>query len=719
MKQIIQNLSSGATVIAEVPPPTSRNGNLLIRTSKSLVSAGTERMLLEFGKASLLEKARQQPERVKAVIGKARTDGIFAAYGAVKSKLDQPIPLGYCNVGVVMESNGLGNKIAFRPGDRVVSNGPHAEMVSVPHNLCARIPDSVTDEAATFVVVGAIGLQGIRLLNPTLGEKIVVYGLGLIGLLSVQLLIANGCEVLGIDVDPARLKLAESFGAKSVNAVRGSDVITATESWTEGKGIDAVLVTASAKSDEIMHNSASMCRRRGRIVLVGVVSMNLQRSDFYEKEISLQVSCSYGPGRYDQSYEIAGNDYPYGFVRWTEQRNFEAVLEMMRSGRLDTKALVSHRFEIAEALNAYEALANDSTSLGIVLDYPSTTAPNEKLVPSHSVKTDPIDVPIIGVIGAGNYARMTLMPALQKVGARISSVAALEGVDAAHLAKKYGAESATTDYHDILVDTSVKAVVVAVGHNLHAKLVCESLDAGKHVFVEKPLALNLAEVESILAASRRKPNLHVTVGFNRRFSPHVLRLKEALNGHSEPLAMTMTVNAGVIPPNHWVHDPVRGGGRIIGEACHFIDLMVFLSASKVLSVSAISMSNGVAVQEDKMSILLGFEDGSVGTINYFANGSKQYPKEMLEVFSEGRVARLDNFRVTRGYGFKNFKVVRTMRQDKGHLAQFKSYLDLLKHGGEPLVPLDQSINVTLASFAAMTSAHEGRSISLQNEYGVK
>jgi predicted dehydrogenase/threonine dehydrogenase-like Zn-dependent dehydrogenase len=679
-------------------------------------------MLLEFGKAGWFAKARQQPDRVKMVLEKLRTDGLITTIDAVQTKLDQAIPLGYCNVGRVIED---GDRCASEPrsisntlktGDRVVSNGPHAEIVSVPRNLCARIPDSMSDEAAAFTVVGAIGLQGIRLIQPKLGEKVVVYGLGLIGLLCVQLLRASGCEVLGIDLNPERLKLAESFGAKTVNTKRGNDPTAAAESWTEGKGVDAVLITATAKTDEIVHKSALMSRKRGRIVLVGVVGLNLRRSDFYEKELTFQVSCSYGPGRYDQSYEQGGKDYPYGLVRWTEQRNFQAVLEMMRTARLTVEPLITHRYEFANALKAYETLSKDSSALGIILQYPQDSERRTTIAIAEATPATPAEKVVVGVIGAGNFSKTRLMPALNKTTARISWVADLSGADAMHLASKYGAGNGTTDYREILRDPATNAVIVAVGHNLHARFVCESLEAGKHVFVEKPMAMNVDELREILSTAKRKPGLQVTVGFNRRFSPHITKIKEALEGHSEPLAMTMTVNAGIIPPDHWVHDPVRGGGRIIGEACHFIDLMVYLSGSNVRTVSASMMGNGVAVRDDKMSITLGFEDGSVGAVNYFANGSKLYPKEMLEVFSEGRVARMDNFRRTEGFGFGSFRGFKTWRQDKGHAAEFAAFVDRVAKGGPPLIPLHELVYVTLATFAAVTAATEIRTIVLADEY---
>jgi len=480
--------------------------------------------------------------------------------------------------------------------------------------------------------------------------------------------------------------------------------------------VDGVLIAASARGDEIIHQAAQMCRRRGRIVLVGVVDLNLRRSDFYEKELTFQVSCSYGPGRYDERYEQQGHDYPLAFVRWTEQRNFEAVLAALRAGTLRVDELITHRFPLDDAAAAYDTIARDATALGVILEYP----PRVERAPAVVIRqapSRPSGQPVLAVIGAGNYARLYLMPNLVKAPACIAYVVDVNAAAARHLAAKFGVEQAVTDYRLVLQDERVNGVLIAVGHNLHARLVCEALAAGKHVLVEKPLAMNTEELAQVLAAAAAHPDRQLLVGFNRRFSPHTLKARELLSGRSEPLALHMTVNAGQVPPEHWVHDPVRGGGRIIGEACHFIDLMVCLTGSPVRTVSAAMFGGGVVVREDKMSITLGFEDGSVGSLCYFANGPKAYPKELLEVFSDGRVLHLDNFRRLTGFGFKGFRRFRIGRQDKGHAQEFAAFARRIAGGGEPLVPLEQLVNVTLATFAAMTSASEGRTIALAQEYG--
>jgi len=673
-------------------------------------------MLVEFSKASLLGKARAQPEKVRQVLDKIRTDGLLPTMEAVFNRLDEPLPLGYCNAGVVIA---VGPGVTeLKPGDRVASNGPHAEVVCVPKNLCAKISANVSDEQAAFTVLSSIGLQGVRLMQPTLGERVVVVGLGLIGLVTVQLLRACGCAVLGIDLNPRRLALAEKFGATVVSP--GGDPLTAALAWTDALGVDGVIICASAKTDEIVHQAAQMCRRRGRIVLVGVVGLNLRRADFYEKELTFQVSCSYGPGRYDEKYEQGGQDYPPAFVRWTEQRNFEAVLAAMKFGQLKVDELITHRFSLAEAAAAYACLSDDPAALGVLLRYPDAPIPSGRKTEEAPVRAASTagtgGQPSVGVIGAGNFAKMTLMPALAKTPARVAYVADLNGVAAQHLVTKYSAGQAITDYQVILHDPAVRAVFIAVGHHLHARFICEVLAAGKWAFVEKPLALSPEEVRQVIAALRLHPDQQLTVGFNRRFSPFAKKMQELLAGRSEPLAMNFTANAGAIPPDHWVHDPVRGGGRIVGEACHYLDLMVLLAEAPISSVAAAMMGKGGGVKEDKMSLVVSLADGSIGTINYFANGSRSYPKEQMEVFSEGRVLKLDNFRRLDGYGFKGFRKLKTWRQDKGHTAEFAAFIERLTRGGPPLIPASELVNVTLASFAAMTAAREGRTVRLADEY---
>ena len=715
MKQILQNLKTGEMSLAEVPCPLPGRGQVLIQTSRSLISAGTERMLVEFSQGSLIQKARSQPDKVKQVLDKIRTDGLVPTLEAVFRKLDEPLPLGYCNAGRVL-AVGAGVP-ELQPGDRVASNGNHAEIVCVPRRLVAKIPDGVSDEAAGFTVLGAVALQGVRLAQPTLGERILVFGMGLLGLMTVQLLRANGCEVMAVDINSGRLALAARFGARTVDLSAGADPIVAAQAWSGGSGVDGVIITASAKTDELMHQAAEASRKRGRIVLVGVVGLNLRRDDFYKKELTFQVSCSYGPGRYDENYEQGGWDYPLPYVRWTEGRNFEAVLGVLASGALAVEPLVTHRFPLDQALAAYDIIQHDRAALGVMLEYPDKvdTAKSVRMGATPGKPAAPREgagCAVVGVIGAGNYAKATLLPALAKTRARIAYVADLNPVAARDAARKFNADTATTDYRTMLDDPAVQAVFILVGHHLHARFVCEALAAGKHVFVEKPLALNTEQLAKVTETAAQYPDRMVMEGFNRRFSPHTVRIKRLLAGRSEPLTLTMTVNAGMIPPEHWTQNPETGGGRIIGEGCHFIDLLSFLAGSPVARVSAMTVGEGPAVREDKMSILLGFADGSVGTVHYFANGSKSYPKEMLEVFSDGRVLRMENFRQTMGYGFKGFTKLKTWRQDKGHADEIAQFVERVKQGGDTLIPLVELVNATQASFAAVMSAKTGEIVRI-------
>ena len=694
MKQVLQNLANGETSLEDVPCPKAKNGNVLIETTKTLVSVGTERMLVDFGKAGWIEKARSQPDKVKMVLEKVQTDGFSATYDAVKSKLDQPLPLGYCNVGTVLDGSDTG----FEVGTRVVSNGNHAEVVRVPKNLVAAIPDNVDDESASFTVLGAIAMQGIRLIKPTLGETVVVTGLGLIGLLAVQILKANGCRVLGIDFDSAKCELAKQFGAEVVDLSKGEDALIAADAFSRGRGVDAVLVTASSKSNDIMHQAATMCRKRGRIVLVGVVGLELSRADFYEKELTFQVSCSYGPGRYDEEYEDKGKDYPIAFVRWTEQRNFEAILDLMASGAIDVKPLVSHRFSIDDAKAAYEKLG-DRASLGIVLDYSSTE--DADLTNATVVLSEKADFAAnkgnVAFIGGGNYASRVLIPAFKQAGANLTSIVTSGGISAVHHGKKNGFAKASTDMEQALNGTT-DTVVIATQHNLHAPQAIAALEKGKHVFVEKPLALNHDEIDEIEVAQRQS-NTMVMVGYNRRFAPQVQKMKELLNKKAAPKTFIMTMNAGDIPADHWTQDPEVGGGRIIGEACHYIDLMRFLSGSKIKSFNAVKMgeNNFVEVTEDKAIITLTFEDGSVGTIQYFANGGKSFPKERIEVFCDDAVLQLDNFRKLTGYGWKGFSKMNLWSQDKGQSTCSKAFMDAVKQGGQSPIPQDEIFEVARVS----------------------
>lgn len=697
MKQVLQDMGKGGTMLTNAPAPKASCGTLIISSYVSLISAGTERMLVDFGKASYLEKARQQPDKVKMVLGKIQTDGLMTTIEAVQSKLAQPLPLGYCNVGVVTEV-GAGVE-DFKVGDRVVSNGPHADIVKVSKNLCARIPDIVDDESASFVVLASIGLQGIRLAQPTLGEAFVVTGAGLIGLLTVQLLRAHGCRVLAIDFDDSKLELARRFGAATCNPAKGEDPVAAGMAFSRGQGVDGVIITASTKSTDPVTQAARMCRKRGRIVLVGVTGLELNRADFYEKELTFQVSCSYGPGRYDPNYEDKGQDYPLGFVRWTEQRNFEAVLDMLASGQLDVKPLITHRFAFEDAPQAYRTLTEDKAGLGIILQYTSDVAERSvRKVALTATPTFDAQRPVLGFIGAGNYASRMLIPAFKAAGAQFHTISTAGGINGVIHGQKAGFAEATTDTGAMLANPAINTVVIVTRHDSHARFVVQALQAGKNVFVEKPLAIDLVgldEVEAAYAAAhadRGGPQL--MVGFNRRFSPQVQKMKALLEPLQEPKSFIMTMNAGAIPADHWTQDNAVGGGRIIGEACHFIDLMRFLAGSKIVSIQARRMGDvpGVTITEDKASITLGFEDGSFGTILYLANGAASFPKERVEVFAAGRVLQLDNFRKLKGYGWPGFSKLNLWKQDKGQNACAAAFLKGIEQG-TPAIPANEIFEV--------------------------
>ena len=694
MKQILQNLANGQISLATVPCPQAKNGYAIIKTSKSLVSVGTERMLVDFGKANLLDKALSQPDKVKTVIEKVKTDGLLTTFDAVKSKLDQPLPLGYCNVGRILDASNTG----FETGKRVVSNGFHAEIIRVPKNLMAAIPDEVNDETAAFTVLGAIAMQGIRLANPTVGETVVVTGLGLIGLLTVQILKANGCRVLGIDFDSAKCELAKQFGAEVVDLSKNQDPLSIAEAFSRKRGVDSVIITASSKSNDIVHQAATMCRKRGRIVLVGVVGLELSRSEFYEKELSFQVSCSYGPGRYDENYEDKGEDYPFGLVRWTEQRNFEAVLDLMASGSIKVDLLISHRFKIDDALAAYEMLDNQS-SLGILLDYRESKidSASENTVKLNKNITNNTTKGNIGFIGAGNYASRVLIPLFKAAGANLNVLVTSGGTSAVHHGKKNGFFLASTDF-DKALDENIDSVVIATQHNLHSSQVLKALEKGKHIFVEKPLALNHHEINKI-ESSQRIAKTILMVGYNRRFSPHVKKIKSLLDTKTVPKTFIMTMNAGEIPKEHWTQNSEIGGGRIIGEACHYIDLMRFLAGSKIKSFDAVKIgeNNFLEVTEDKALISLTFEDGSIGSIHYFANGGKSFPKERIEVFCDNAVLQLDNFRKLRGFGWKGFSKMHLWSQDKGQKNCVEKFLKNVKEGGENPIPQDEIYEVARVS----------------------
>lgn len=707
MKQIIQNYRSGELQVVEVPVPELRAGTALVRTRVSLISAGTERQLLQLARASLVGKAAARPDLVRQVRQKVQRDGLVETVGAVFAKLDTPVPLGYSLTGEVIDVHPSVTGLSI--GDRVACAGAghanHAEINAVPKHLCVKVPEGVDDEAASFVTVGAIALQGIRQAQPTLGERFVVLGLGLIGQLSVQLLKANGCQVLGYDPDPTKAELARKLGADDAVAIGLSDAVNA---FTEGVGADGVIVAASTSSDEPVRQAAEISRLKGRVVVVGLVGMKLERDQFYRKELDLRLAMSYGPGRYDPAYEDLGRDYPIAYVRWTEERNMKAFLDQVKAGRVTPGELVSHRFAIGDAERAYALLESDEPYLGILLNYPDQ-APLVRRVPSQP------EAPIaksgtsrIGVVGAGNFAKGVLIPALRKVpNVKLTGVATRTGISARHAAGKFGFAHAATDVEEVLNDPGTDAVVIATRHSSHAALAGQALAAGKHVFCEKPIALTRDDLDAVTAAARQSRRV-LTVGFNRRCAPHVLAIKSAFAGRSGPLMMSYRVNAGTVPATSWIVSE-EGGGRVLGEVCHFVDTMCAVADAPVVRVSAQQPAGAT----DALAATLTFADGSVGVILYSAAGDPSFGKEYFEVFGDGRVAVLDDFR--RLTLVKNGKRRRSsaLRRDKGHRALLAAFVAATRGEGPLPMSLAEIANVTATTFALEVAARAHADVAVE------
>ena len=708
MKQILQNIKNGETFIVNSPDPSLDDNSVLIQTRISLISSGTEKSLVDFGKSSYLEKALKQPEKVNMVLNKLKTDGLFSTIDAVKTKLDQPIQLGYCNVGKVI---GIGKNVrGLSIGDRVVSNGPHAERVCVGKNLCAKIPDEVSDSSAVYTVLGSIALQGIRLIKPSIGENVAVIGTGLIGLLSIQILRANGCKVWAVDFDDKKLEIAKSFGAETFNPNSGGDQISSANSFTLGRGMDSVLITASSNSNEIISNAAKISRKRGKIVLVGVTGPEIKREDFYEKELQFQVSCSYGPGRYDKSYEEEGNDYPYDFVRWTEQRNFEAILSLLKENLIKTDKLTSKRYKFINALDAYQDLTNKNNTLGLLIEYEgSESAKPKQKVQIKENKGFNKKEPIIGFIGAGNYASRILLPAFKKSKAQLHTIVSKGGTSSLLEGKKRDFLYASTNIDEVCKSKEINSVVIATRHDSHSKFVLQALKNKKNVFVEKPLALTHHEISDIEQTySSVSDKVRLIVGFNRRFSPFIKKMKKLIDSETMPKAFIFQINAGHISKDHWTQDKQLGGGRVIGEACHFIDLMRHLAGSKISSYDIKTMSNSREKIEDNCTINLNFEDGSFGTIHYLSNGSKTYPKENMKVFVNEKIIELDNFIRMHGYGWNGFSSMRSFKQNKGQNECVQKFLESIRKGEPSPIPISEIFEVANTTISISDMIHKNK-----------
>ena len=699
MKQLVQSLKNEGTILIDSEIPKVSRGKLLIKTISSLVSTGTEKMLVDFGAAGYINKARQQPDKVKQVIEKIKTDGVAATFDAVKSKLDMPIQLGYCNVGEVCE---VGNGVkGFEIGDIVVSNGSHSEYVLVSENLCSKVPESVSTDDAVFTVLSSIALQGIRLSNPSIGEIFSVMGLGLVGQLAVQILLANGCKVVAFDFNKERVEFAKKSGADAFLLTDNFDPVSEALLLSDGYGVDGVLITANTTSNKLIKQSANMCRKRGRIILVGVTGLNISRDDFYEKEITFQVSSSYGPGRYERNYEEKGLDYPIGFVRWTEQRNFKSILQLIESKKISPSEFITDRFEIEEASRRYNEIISSSDSLGIIIDFKSDEIQNnetKKIIPEanlESANTKSDNCLTAGLIGSGEYARRILIPNLKKEKFHLKTIASQHGLSGFFSAKKNNIENTTTDFKKIINDPEIETIIISTRHNTHADLIIESLENNKNVFVEKPLCLNHEELSKLKKFFKKsedkvkKPRL--MIGFNRRFAPHIIKIKDYIDNSKHPSSCVITVNAGRLDEDHWLNDPEIGGGRIIGEACHFVDLVYFLFNGHVSEVNTIQVIDKV---KDSFSINMMFNNGSIGIINYFCNGNKSFPKEKIELFNEGNIFQIDNFKDFRHFSNLGIKRKKLFFQDKGHRNCIHEFKKSIQNQSDMPISIDDILKVS-------------------------
>ncbi len=711
MKQLLQNLRARVPHLAEVPVPTPPPGMVLVRNAASLVSAGTERALVEFAGKSLLGKARARPDLLRQTLDKARREGLLNAANAAFGRLGEPMALGYSSAGEIVE---LGEGVhGFRVGQRVACAGGgyavHAEYVLVPQNLLAALPASVDFESAAFATLGAIALHGFRLSQVQLGERVAVIGLGLLGQLAGSIAAAAGCQVLGIDLNAGRVALAKSRG---IDAVVRKDAEDKAQTFADGQGFDTALICADTESNDPVDLAGEIARDRAKVIAIGAVGLEVPRRTYYAKELSLVVSRSYGPGRYDPGYEEAGIDYPIGYVRWSEGRNLQAFVDLLGEGKVDVSALISHRFAIAKAPKAYELISSKQSFLGVLITYPATRA--KSAVKKIEVTSKPIskDKIGLGVLGAGNFARNSMLPAVKGLrNVELVGIASASGRPAADLARRFGFRYATSDQEQILKDRNVDVVAVLTRHNLHASQTLAALKSGKHVFCEKPLALNEKELSAIESTLARRGAPRLMVGFNRRFAPLAIELHKFLGARSQPLAAHYRVNVGPLPLYHWLHDPERGGGRLLGEACHFIDFLIFLAGKAPISVVAHALPDDGQYRQDNFQVTLRFADGSLGTLTYLANGDRSLPKERLEVFSGGKVAVLDDFQALDLTADGHTRSI-SRPKDKGHRQAWKVFLASLQRTSQPPIPYDQLFDGARATFAAQQSLQTGREVQL-------
>ncbi|MDY6845704.1 MAG: bi-domain-containing oxidoreductase, partial [Chloroflexota bacterium] len=691
MKQILQNLKTGETQVVDVPIPQIGHGSALVKTSASLVSAGTERMLVEFAKQSLVGKAKSRPDLVRQVINKAQREGLISTVEAAMNKLDQPLVLGYSSAGTIIQV-GPGLE-GFKVGDRVACGGGghavHAEYATVPQSLLVAIPESVNFEAAAFTTVGAIAMHGFRLAEVEVGSRIAVIGLGLLGLLTTGIANAAGCQVLAVDLDPQRVEFAQKMGAQI--AVSRDKAVEAAEVFSNGKGVDAVLICADTQSKDPVTLAGEIAREKANVVAVGAVGLDIPRKSYYEKELGLIVSRSYGPGRYDKDYEEKGQDYPIGYVRWTENRNMVSFLDLLDQGKLDVAPLITHRIPIEEGTRAYDLITGDEPHLGILLTYGEGDLPEDNRIPNlaaPTVRVKPGEILSLGVLGAGNYAHATFLPVINKIsGVAPVGIVSASGTSAHHAAQRFGFGFAASDPKSVIDDPAINMIAILTRHNLHTPQILEAFAAGKNVYCEKPLAINREQLAQIKEGLQKEDQPLLMLGYNRRFAPLAKQMKEFIDARQEPLFAHYRVNANVLPPDHWLLDPDVGGGRIIGEACHFIDFLTFLVGENPIEVNTQGLPDQGKYHQDNVVMNFRFPDGSIGAVSYLANGDKSYPKELIEVFSSGRIAALNDWRklelVTKG----RRKVKRhTLAQDKGHKDAWLAFRNALLEEKMPPIP---------------------------------
>lgn len=708
MKQVIQNFKTGELFVDEVPLPSISKGMVLVENKFSLISAGTERSTVSVGKANLLGKAKQRPDLVAQVLQNIKKEGLKATLDKVKTKLDSLKALGYSTSGVVSASMDTSGK--FKPGDRVACAGQdyasHAEVVAIPQNLIAKIPDGVSYEEASFTTLGAIALQGVRQADPTLCESICVIGLGLLGQITCQLLNANGCNVFGIDLSPELVTLSKKNGAIESMLRNDSNLMAAIENFTKGHGFDSVIITAAAPSNDPIELSAEITKKKGKVIVVGAVKMDIPRDPhFYRKELELKLSCSYGPGRYDVNYEEEGNDYPYAYVRWTEQRNMEAFLQLLARKSIDLKSLITQVFDITDAEKAYDIVLGKikEPHIGILLKYPGN---DDKLKTLYSVNATPISKINAGFIGAGSFAQSYLIPNVKAGSGSLDTVVTTKGITAKNVAEKFGFNKASSNSSDVFSNSEINTIFIATPHNSHTKFVIEGVKAKKHVFVEKPLAMNYDELAEVKIAYNEGSS-KLMVGFNRRFSPIAQELKKRFKGANEPMVMNMRINAGFIPKDHWTQLEEVGGGRIVGEMCHFIDLMQFFTDAKPVSVFAdcISSENKQIKVDDNISVVVKFKDGSIGNLIYVANGDKSLPKEQIEVFCAGKVGIINDFRG--GFFHSGNKVEKLKLIGKGHKEEVLAFIDALTSEKNSPISFESIYDTTLVTLKIQDSLRTG------------